>query len=414
MSFKRAFSMLSILVLAAFSLNIQCFAEASDPAWEEKPNFSSDLSLVERSYDDEAMIYWYTFPDGAKFYSSERLTDSDNLVSVMLVGSEDDDISIFVNSGSGFLEQTQEYFLTEYGSYEVTVSHELRTGSGSVQARFSAVIGEQPADTKKQVISGRCELENIDGSTFRHSFINGSEFITNVLDGETVSFIPKLSIPEAVICTVTRDGNLYSMPSSGLVTEDGAYTIEFSCFDNDGNMEKRYFSFNLFTKPTNRLGIYQPPRGYELSSVTLNGESIPLADKFHVVLNGEGNYFIEYTDGSISRGVFLSRDTVPPVLYFNGTSDIVFREQVIVSSDTDCTLRVTKNGQIVGNVSELHGSGIYRITATDKAGNITSVRLEIKSVSAINPLDIIIIFTALIAAAVVYFIIQKNRRITVR
>ena len=139
-----------------------------------------------------------------------------------------------------------------------------------------------------------------------------------------------------------------------------------------------------------------------------------MADKFHVVLNGEGNYFIEYTDGSISRGVFLSRDTVPPVLYFTGTSDIVFREQVIVSSDTDCTLRVTKNGQIVGNVSELHGSGIYRITATDKAGNITSVRLEIKSVSAINPLDIIIIFTALIAAAVVYFIIQKNRRITVR
>lgn len=412
MSFKRAFSLLSILVLTAFILSIQCFAEAS--AREEKPKFSSDLSLVERSYDDESMLYWYTFPDGAKFYSSERLTDAENLVSVLLVGSEEDDISIFVNTGSGFLEQTEEYFLTEDGSYEVTVSHELRSGSGSVQARFGAVIGEQAAAPEKQVISGRFELVNIDGNNFKHSFINGSELITNVLDGETVSYIAKLSVPESVVCTVTRDGNLFSMPTSGLITEDGSYTMEFSCFDNDGNMEKRFFSFNLFTKPTNRLGIYQPPRGYELTAVTLNGQSIPLAEKNHVVLNGEGKYYIEYTDGSITRGVSLSRDTVPPVLYFNGTSDIVFNDQVTVSSDTECTLRVTKNGQIIGNASELHGAGIYRITATDEAGNTTSVRLEIKSVSAINPLDIIIIFAALIVAAVVYYIIQKNRRITVR
>ncbi|MGN0683318.1 MAG: hypothetical protein ACI4JY_06520, partial [Oscillospiraceae bacterium] len=292
MSFKRAFSALGILVLAAFSLNIQCFAETSESAPEEKPSFSSDLSLVERTYDDEAMMYRYTFPDGAQFYASEPLTDAENPVSVLLVGSEYDDVSILVNSDSGFLEQADEYFLTEDGAYEVTVSHALRNGSGSVQARFSAVIGEQSAAPEKQVFSGRFELENIDGDNFRDSFLNGSEFITNVLDGETVNYTPKLSIPDGVICTVTRDGNLYSMPSSGFVTEDGAYTMEFSCFDSDGNLEKRFFSFNVFTKPTNRLGIYQPPYGYELTSVTLNGENIPLTDKDHVVLDGEGDYFI--------------------------------------------------------------------------------------------------------------------------
>ena len=96
MSFKRAFSALSILILAAFSLNMHCFAETSESAPEEKPSFSSDLSLVERSYDDEAMLYRYTFPDEAQFYSSERLTDAENPVSVLLVGSEDDDVSILV------------------------------------------------------------------------------------------------------------------------------------------------------------------------------------------------------------------------------------------------------------------------------------------------------------------------------
>ena len=102
------------------------------------------------------------------------------------------------------------------------------------------------------------------------------------------------------------------------------------------------------------------------------------------------------------------------MLYFNGTTDIVFSEKITVTTDTECTIRVTKNGQVLGSSNELLGAGIYRVTATDTAGNITSARVEIKAVSAINPLDIIIIVVALAVAALVFFFIQKNRRITVR
>ena len=407
MSFKKAFSALVVSVLTAVLLSFECFAD------DEKPSFSSDLSLVARSYDEETMMYLYTFPDGASFYASESLTDGENFTSILLVGSEEDDISILVNS-DGFLEQQSEYFLTENGSYEVTVSHKLRSGSGSVQARFAVEIGEESVTPEEKQILGRVELENIDGESFRHKFINGTELVTNVLDGETVSFIPKFSIPESVVCSLTRDGNVFSMPTSGLITEDGAYKMELSCFNDEGKMEKRFFSFNLFSGSTNRLGIIQPPYGYELTSVELNGESVPLENKNFAVLNGEGDYFVEYKNGTTTRSVRLSRDNTPPVFYFNGTTDVVFSEKVVITSDTECTFQVTKNGQTVGNITELLGAGIYRITATDKAGNITSARVEIKAVSVINPLDFVIIFGIIAVGGLVYFFIQKNRKMTVR
>ena len=415
MSFKQAFSALAVSALAASSIALQCFAETSEPAQEENPGFSSDLSLVERSYDGEMSLYLYTFPDGAQFYSTEKFTDEENLSSGFLMGSEEEDISISVNSGEGFLEQASEYFLTEDGCYEVTVSHTLRNEGGSpVEARFAVTIGETVEEPQMETISGRVELENVNGTEFRHKFLNGSELITNVLDGETVSFYPKLSIPEEAFCTMTRDGSTATIPSSGLITDDGAYSIEITCYDNDGNIEKRYISFSLFKNPTNRLGIYQPPYGYELTSLTLNGDSIELSDKNYVVLDGEGDYLIEYTNGSVSRSVTLSRDTLPPVLYFNDTTDIVFGENVFVTSDCVCTLSVMKNGQESGNSPELLGAGIYRITATDAAGNVTSARVEIKAISAINPLDIIIVIVALVVAAVVYYLVQRNRSIRVR
>lgn len=412
MSFKKAFSALVILFLTAVLLGFECLADSS--LQEEKPSFSSDLSLVSRSYDEETMMYLYTFPDGASFYASESLTDGENSTSILLVGSEEDDISILVNSADGFLEQTSEYFLTEDGAYEVTVSHKLRNGSGSVQARFAVEIGEQSVAPEEKVITGRVVLENFDGESFRHKFINGTELVTNVLDGETVSFIPKILIPEEVICSMTRDGKVFSVPTSGLIIEDGAYKMELSCYNDEGKMEKRYFSFSVFTNSTNRLGIFQPPYGYELTSVELNGESVPLENKNFAVLNGEGEYSVEYKNGTTTRSVNLSRDTTPPVLYFNGTTDVLFSEKVIVTSDTECTFRVTKNGQIMNSTTELLGAGIYRITATDKAGNITSARVEIKAVSAINPVDFIIICGVCLIGAIVYFFIQKNRKMTVR
>ena len=413
MRFKKAAAALAILVLAVFCPVPECFAESGSTD-AEKPGFSGDLSLVTRSYDEENMMYLYTFPDGAVFYSSEILSSSGNSAAVFLVGSEEEDVSIFVNGGDGFLDQQSEYFFSENGSYEVTVSHALRNGSGSVQARFAVDIGEQSDVTEQEEITGRVQLESIDGESFRHTFINGTELVTNVLDGETVGFMPKLTIPEALICSATRDGQVFAVPSSGLITEDGAYNMEFTCYDGDGGIEKRTFSFNLFTEPTNRLGIYQPPYGYEISGVKRSGETVPAISGSYTLLDGDGEYSLEYTNGDVTRMVRLTRDTTPPVLYFNGTADIVFSEKVTVTSDTECTIRVTKNGQVMGDSSELLGAGIYRVTATDSAGNVTSARVEIKAVSAINPLDIIIIVIALAVAALVFFFIQKNRRITVR
>lgn len=408
MSFKKAVSAVFFALLTAVSLSVCGFADENVSSAESAPSVSGDLSQVSRSYNEETMMYVYTFSDGADFYASEMLNEGENKASAMLVGSESANVSILVKGGDGVLEQSNEYFLTTEGSFEVYISH------GAAEVRFGVTIGEQAESPEEKIITGRVSLENIDGATFKHTFENGSEFVTNVLDGETVNYIAKLVVPENAICSVTRDGNLFSMPASGLITEDGAYNVEISCVDSTGKIEKRYFSFSLFTKPTNRLGIYQPPRGFELTSIKLNGEEITLSDKSYFVLDGEGDYTIEYTNGSVTRSVGFTRDTVPPVIYMNDTTDVVFTENVFLTANTECTFRVTKNGQVIGSVTELSGAGIYRISAVDTAGNITSLRVEIKAVSAINPLDIIIIAAILVAAAFGYFFFQKNRKMTVR
>lgn len=408
MSFNKAFSAGFFALLTAVLLCVCGFADEIDSSAESAPSASGDLSQVSRSYNEESMMYVYTFSDGADFYASELLSETGNTAAALLVGSENADVSILVRGSEGVLEQSNEYFLTTEGSFEVYVSH------GDAEVRFGVTIGEKAENPEEKMITGRVSLENIDGATFKHKFEDGSEFVTNVLDGETVNYIPKLVVPENAICSVTKDGSLFSMPASGLITEDGAYNIEISCVDGTGKIEKRYFSFSLFTKATNRLGIFQPPRGFELTSVKLNGEEIALSDKSCSVLDGEGDYSIEYTNGEVTKSVDFTRDTVPPVVYMNGTTNVVFTENVFLTANTECTFRVTKNGQIIGNVTELSGAGIYRISAADTAGNITSLRVEIKAVSAINPLDIIIIAAILIAAALGYFFFQKNRKMTVR
>ena len=416
MSFKKAFSASIAALLTAVLLSVCGFAESAESVEsvesvenaESVESVESDLSQVSRSYNEETMMYVYTFSDGADFYASEMLHESENKSSALLVGSENESVLIAVKGGEGVLDSSNEYFLTEKGLYEVSISH------GSAEVRFSVTIGEKTEAAEEKMVTGRVSLENIDGTSFKHTFMDGSEFVTHVLDGETVNYTPKLVVPENAICSVTRDGNLFSMPASGLITEDGSYNVEISCVDSKGKIEKRFFSFSLFAKPTNRLGIFQPPRGFELKSVKLNGEEIALSDKSYTVLDGEGEYIAEYTNGAVTKSVCFTRDATPPVVYLNDTTDVVFKENVFLTSNEDCTFRVTKNGQVLGSVTELSGAGVYRISAVDMAGNIASLRVEIKAVSAINPIDIIIIAAILVAAAFGYFFFQKNRKMTVR
>ena len=420
MRFKRIAAAVAFAVCAAFALTGVVFAENtqepnSTVSDTEQGDFSGDLSALLHGYSEDMMMEQYAFPDGAAFYSSEVLSEEENVLSMLALVTEEDDVSIKVTRNGETLPEQTEYLIGDAGSYKVTVSHVMRNGAGTVEVCFAADIKNSSSSSAEQeIVEGRVSLEKSENGYFCHTFFEGSVLSSNVLDGETVSVLPILVIPESVMCSLYKDGKSYPMPSSEIITEDGAYSAEFSCVDDEGNRERRFMAFSVFTQPTNRLGIYQPPSGFEITGVKLNGSVLPIDNADYVLLDGQGEYSIEYSNGTVYRSASFVRDTLPPVLYFNGTSDVVFKDRVIVSSSEECTYSVKQNGQLIGGAPELNGAGNFRVTATDAAGNTVEVRVEIMPVSAISPLDFVIIFGVLALAAALYFVIQKNTRIKVR
>lgn len=422
MRFKKFFAAVLSALCVGLSLNTAVYANSADSSDNsgnssqetEQDEKNSDLSALLHGYSEDMMMEQYSFRDGATFYCSAELSEEENNLSMLALVTNDEDVSIKVCCNGELLPEKKEYLFGDKGTYQITVSHVMRNGAGTAVARFGAEISKTPAEPDREVTEGRVSLELTEDGDFRHEFFEGSELFVNVLDGETVNFLPKFDIPESVACSLYRDGKYYPVPSSGILTEDGVYSAEFSCTDDEGNVEKRFMTFSIFMNPTKRLGIFQPPTDFEITSVKLNGNALAVENTNFFKLDGQGEYHIEYSNGEIFRTTELVRDTMPPVLYFNGTSEVVFKDRITVTSSEDCTYSIRQNGQLVGNSPELHGAGTYRVTATDSAGNVTEIRVEILPVSAINPFDFVIIFGVLILAAVIYFIIQKNTRIKVR
>lgn len=420
MLFKKVASVIASAVCTVFTFSAVAFAETPNEPTDSSQEAVQDgefgdLSALLHGYSEDMMMEQYSFRDGAAFYSSEELFEDENNLSVLALVTNDDDVSIIVTRNGEMLPEQTEYLIGDTGMYMVTVSHDLRNGKGTVEARFSANIKNSSASqTDREVTEGRVVFEPTDNGDFSHTFFDGSELISNVLDGETVSFYPILEMPDSLVCYLYKDGKSYPVPTSGILTEDGAYSAEFSCVDNNGNMERRVMAFSVFTNPTNRLGIYQPPMGFEITGAELNGNAISVENANFILLDDDGEYCIEYSNGTVSRSAEFVRDTIPPVLHFNGTSDVVFKDRVIISASEDCTYSVKQNGQLIGGTPELHGAGTFRVIATDSAGNVTEERVVILAVSAINPLNFVIIFGVLALVAVLYFIIQKNTRIKVR
>lgn len=420
MCFKVIFSAVLSALCVVFAMNIAAFAEPvsspdeTDETVQETEYESGDLSALFHEYSDDLRMEQYSFLDGASFYCTSELSEKGNILPMFSLATDDDDVFITVLCDGEKLPEQNEYLLGSKGAYSVSVEHAMRDGSGTASAHFTAQITDSPVDTDRETIEGRIQLFQSDDGEFSHSFLDGSVLTTDVLDGETINYMPKFDVPEAVMFSLYKDGKAYPVPASGLLTEDGVYNAEFVCVDDDGNAETRYMMFSVFMLPTNRLGIYQPPYGFEIADVRLNGAVLSVDNPGFFKLDEQGTYEIEYTNGEVTRSAELTRDTLPPVLYFNGTSDVIFNERITVSSNEECTYSIKQNGQLIGKEPQLSGAGTFRVSAEDAAGNVTEVRVEILAVSAINPLDFVVVFGILVIAAVLYFIIQKNTRIKVR
>ena len=404
-----------ILLLAVFMT-----LSGSSTAFAESMDILSSTTAVETEngpsvvFDEENQMYRYSFSEESEFWSSELLSDTGITASAFLITTESPDIMMTATKNGEPFDLSSYPVLSEMGVYIITVTY-APAESDTRQLVYEVEIAppdEVVNGETTENIYGRLETAN-DGDGYSYSFGDVGKVWINVLDGETVSTPVKILADEYLYCTVKRDGAVYSLPQNGVINEDGAYSATITASHSDGTLETRVIAFNVYINETNRLGIYQPPLGYSIENVLLDGEEYPFTDSY-CYFSDDGEYSVTYSNGKNTLTVLLTRDTTAPVLFFNGSSDIVFDTDVTVTADTPCTITVQKNGMPESNDITLSGSGIYRVTAVDKAGNTTSIRIEINSASMAEPLAVAVILTGIIIAALIYYIIQKNKRPVVR
>lgn len=388
-------------------------AVSSEAATADSAVVSAAEELI-AVFDEETGMYRYAFDDDSEFWTSELLDATGIVTSAFWAATEAADVEITVTKDGEPFDLDAEPVLSQTGSYVVEIAHAPADGERVVCVYDVEIMPPDEVvsgDTASSIV-GRLEVTP-DGDGYSYRFGEVGNVWTNVLDGETISEPAKLLIDDVLYCTVRRDGAMYPLPHNGVISEDGAYSATITASHADGTLETRYFTFNVYLNASNRLGIYHPPFGYVIESVSFEGSPYPFT-KEYCRFRQDGEYSVTYTNGTDSLTVLLQRDTTPPVLYFNGGSDIIFDDDVTVTADSPCAITVQRNGMPEGTDTTLTESGIYRITAVDKAGNTTSARIEIVRASTAEPLAVALLTAGVVIAAVIYYIIQKNKRPVVR
>ncbi len=411
-SFRSKVLSLILAVFMALSSTAGVFAEGIDvlPS-ATAAQAENEITAV---FDEENGMYRYSFSEESEFWTSELLSDTGIITSVFWIGTESPDVAIAATKNGEPFDMSDAPVLSEMGSYVIEVTYSPAE-SGERRLVYEVEIAppeEVVSGETATSIYGRLETAN-DGDGYSYSFGDAGKVWTNVLDGETVSTPAKLLIDEYLYCTVKRDGSMYPLPQNGVINEDGAYSVTVTASHSDGTLETRVLAFNVYINATNRLGIYQPPLGFCIENVLLDGEKYPFNDSY-CYFSEDGEYSVTYSNGENTQTVLLVRDTTAPVLYFNGSSDIVFDTDVTITADTPCTITVQKNGMPESSDTTLSGNGIYRVTAADQAGNTSSIRIEIRSASMSEALVIAVILSGIVIAALIYYIVQKNKRPVVR
>ena len=230
----------------------------------------------------------------------------------------------------------------------------------------------------------------------------GGEISCTVCDGMIVQNNVDLSATDNVVPTVYINGTV-SNQADGQFTYAGSYVVTVM---NAGE-EKQVLSFTICGNETNNVMGYAMPDGFDIISVTLDGEEVAYSGGY-VDMSQEGKYYIAYEcyENNVQYALNLEVDITAPVLTFEGLDeDGKARGPVnIVNEDPDASVAISKDGKDYPMVLSyvLTQSGKYVVTVTDKAGNSSEYQFIIMIYLDSYGIILLIMFVLIIIAAGAY------------
>lgn len=380
-----------------FLLTARAFAEAEDygteiPSGAEAADSGEAAeSGADLVYSSETELYTFTFDNGETLYSTASLGADSDISYLWLSWSENVEVILLLNGED--IGYTKGSILSESGSYTLYAISDVQT----VQFSFSL-------ESEMSVKGGRFS------GAYENGRFSADGITSNVLDGETIAFPAEISAEDNYICTVTHGENTSTMSRSIYLSEDGDYSLIFT--DMTGGKVYR-LSFVIMQKPSGNADIFTAPAGYEITSAAVDGEEIPHGRV--LLMDKDGKYEIAYSNGTVNRTMTIVRDTKAPVLYFNGGRSLTFSDPVVITADGEYTYEILKDGfNYTMRDDTLSASGIYRINASDEAGNTATYRVVIEAKSGVAPAGIIISSAVVVIILAAYFIYHKTHPLRVK
>ncbi len=163
-----------------------------------------------------------------------------------------------------------------------------------------------------------------------------------------------------------------AMDNADIVVDDSYFNIA----------DIAVYSFLIIDGAQNKLNFINPPQDYTISSVMLDGQKQPVNTRFYRPVN-DGNYRILFKNNA---GILpdytlnFTRDTRAPALRFGnvGPGGIAHNKFSIIKDSDDTAVEILSGGAPYEYAPEITESGLYKITATDGAGNTSAYLISLK------------------------------------
>jgi len=237
----------------------------------------------------------------------------------------------------------------------------------------------------------------------------GVEIGANVADGMVTKERVVIVVPDGVVTTLYKDGNVVEKPALSALSEPGGYVLRIG----NGSENEDLLSFTIVSTTTGSLNYYSMPESFYVTSVTRDGQDVsgPIT---RVELLTEGEYSIEYgcPKAGLSYTLSLTVDHTPPELTFTGVDERGRARGPVTFSGLEKGETVTclKDGsEYTPRRSTLSEVGKYVLTVTDMAGNSNTYYVTILLYLNAQSVVFFALFIAIIAALVAYLQISRRR-----
>lgn len=423
-------------------------------------NIISDTLL--ESYFESANIYSETFSSGDAFYTN---TPNDGIVGGNVYIDVPYNMSVSMTKDgipAGFKNKT---YINEEGSYSLiftdvydgniaTARYSFRIQAGTDKAKAIAVGDD---GTAEGVSEGSSEGETQEGqkeeakNQVKYSLKNqydkdkgmyvfdcgDKQFYASVPDGMFSNYEVLLDIPEGLEATIEKNGEEIDLTSS--ITENGRYSLEVRT-----DKDKTKISFDVADYSVNYIDEFIAPEGYSFivaeyndyngtytnangeegdkyinGLITIEAQNENLSNVFKLPIDGEYSFIMQGSRGMPVLSASIILDTNAPIIEFENMGENMRTTEKsvnIICNDTEAKIELTDKK---GNASEIalsdgkaviNGSGKYKITARDSAGNVSDYDFVLGS-KGISVSVIVIIICVIILAIVVIAIILLRKGI---